>query len=590
MTSTIYVLSIGPVQDFIAAARRTRDLWFGSYLLSEISRAAARAIADGGGSLIFPALAKGSPELGATPQGKELEAFNVGNIILAEIPEGIDPADVHAAAEDAARTTWRSYADGARKEAKEVIRQDNIGEQIWESQINDLIEFNAAWVPLEDGAYPASRRRVMHLLGGRKSLRNFNPAIGDYRIPKCSLDGAHETVLKKTDSISKTLKLRLRMSEGEQLCAIDLTKRLAGGRKMSFPSVTRVALDPWVRRIMEKGGEAEDCLDEIGRLCAGDNLYSSGSGGYYPDFPYDGQVCYPDRLDVMLNDLKDLSDGGGDLQNLKEIKKHLIRLLVKDDIGEPFPYLAVLVADGDRMGEALSSIRSAPEHRNFSANLSRFAGEARNIVKGHNGFAVYSGGDDLLAFLPEDKCLEAARELHERFSDISGGLTLSIGIAIGHKNVPLEDLLKHGRNALSAAKDPNRNGLAIHLHTRSGGDPMKVREQWKPRGNNGMDKRLNQWVQMHLDDTLPDKAAYDLYQLAKDYEVWTHPPPADLLGKDMRRLLQRKRAAHGKREITAADIKSLMEGVVSVKDILKRAKELLIARHIATAAAGGGEP
>lgn len=38
-------ISIGPVQDFIATARRSRDLWFGSWLLSELSNSKAnRAI------------------------------------------------------------------------------------------------------------------------------------------------------------------------------------------------------------------------------------------------------------------------------------------------------------------------------------------------------------------------------------------------------------------------------------------------------------------------------------------------------------------------------------------------------------------
>ena len=41
--SDLLAISIGPVQDFISAARKTRDLWFGSHLLSEISKAAARA-------------------------------------------------------------------------------------------------------------------------------------------------------------------------------------------------------------------------------------------------------------------------------------------------------------------------------------------------------------------------------------------------------------------------------------------------------------------------------------------------------------------------------------------------------------------
>src|SRR5712692_3139887 len=53
----LFLVSIGPVQTFIASARRTRDLWFGSWLLSELSKAAAQEIvnASGRNSLIFPA-------------------------------------------------------------------------------------------------------------------------------------------------------------------------------------------------------------------------------------------------------------------------------------------------------------------------------------------------------------------------------------------------------------------------------------------------------------------------------------------------------------------------------------------------------
>ena len=47
-------ITIGPVQDFIAAARRTHDLWMGSRMLSELSKAVACCVRDLGGSLIFP--------------------------------------------------------------------------------------------------------------------------------------------------------------------------------------------------------------------------------------------------------------------------------------------------------------------------------------------------------------------------------------------------------------------------------------------------------------------------------------------------------------------------------------------------------
>ena len=55
--SHLMIIQIGPVQEFIASARRSRDLWYGSWMLSELSKAAAKAIVDSGGQLIFPASA-----------------------------------------------------------------------------------------------------------------------------------------------------------------------------------------------------------------------------------------------------------------------------------------------------------------------------------------------------------------------------------------------------------------------------------------------------------------------------------------------------------------------------------------------------
>jgi len=49
MSKYLLACSIGPIQGFIAAARRTRDFWFGSFLLSEISRAAAKGLDCGPG-------------------------------------------------------------------------------------------------------------------------------------------------------------------------------------------------------------------------------------------------------------------------------------------------------------------------------------------------------------------------------------------------------------------------------------------------------------------------------------------------------------------------------------------------------------
>ncbi|WP_048151090.1 type III-B CRISPR-associated protein Cas10/Cmr2 [Methanolacinia paynteri] len=604
MTKYLYVLSVGPVQDFIASARRTRDLWFGSYLLSEISRAAAKAIADSGGELIFPALKKSDPELEPTNRGHELDSFNIGNVILAKLPErGGDPEEINEKAETAAKDIWLNYAEAAKKEAKGVIRDDPTGDILWKEQVEDLIEFNSAWVPLEnEDDYRIARKRVIRLLAGRKSIRDFEQVKGVPGIPKCSLDGARESVLKEKRKNLGILELRMRLSDGEQLSAIGLTKRLAGGRKMAFPSVTRVALDPWVRRIVAEGGEAGELLDEIGSQCRGDNSFSSGTGNrHYSDFPYDGQVCYLPRLNEFKKDLTKIpedqrksSEFNDDLGNLLKIEGKLRKLKdleiqgSKRKIGEPNPYFAILIADGDHMGRAIANIESSNEHYKFSEKLSAFAGKAREIVeKDYHGVMVYSGGDDVIAFLPVDTCLKAARALHDEFGKTVEGLTFSVGIAIGHKNDPLEDLLDYGRQAEKAAKKPDRNGLALHLHTRSGGEPLKIREQWKEPGNNSMDERLDEWTGMHKKDEIPDKAGHEMLQMTREYKEWGSPPPAELLEKDLSRLLKRKSAGHGTTEISGENIRKIMEGVDSAETLHRRAKEIIIASRIASAATGG---
>ncbi|MGH7224981.1 MAG: type III-B CRISPR-associated protein Cas10/Cmr2, partial [Gemmataceae bacterium] len=152
VSTHLLAISVGPVQEFIAAARRTRDLWFGSYLLSEISRAVAVAVAEHG-KLIFPASA---------------QAPNVANVILVELAAGRDPATIAANAKRAAQMKWREgYAVPVLKEYQGVIDRE-----IWDDQVDDVIEFYAAWTPL-DGNYSEARARVMRLLAGRKYCRDF---------------------------------------------------------------------------------------------------------------------------------------------------------------------------------------------------------------------------------------------------------------------------------------------------------------------------------------------------------------------------------------------------------------------------------
>lgn len=611
MTAHLLAIAIGPVQDFIAAARRTRDLWFGSYLLSEISKAAAKVIDEAGGQLIFPA----PPAKGDLTRDSGL---SVANVILAELGVGLSSDRVQELAELAEKETrkiWKFYADAAKAEANSLINQN-----IWNEQVTDVIEFYAAWTPLNSPAqYPESRRRVMRLLAGRKACRDFIPAKGRSGVPKSSLDGARETVLIPKDQrkdilsepLNRSLAQRLRLSPGEELDVIGLTKRAA--TRETFASVVRVAADPWIRGIEKDGGETADRLRQIADQCRLESrsddveAFATGTGmhHYQGIFPYDGSILYHSRLQSMIrasnNDHRVIGDFEGlllskDLPKLTEIKSLLEKLqkAPPDGLGygEPETYLAVLVADGDRMGKAIAEIVSAEKHRLFSVQLATFAGEAKKIIEDdHSGCLVYSGGDDVLAFVPVDRCLDCARALHDRFADLMSSTkdlgieappTLSVGLAIGHCMEAMEDLLEYGRAAEKAAKEPNRDGLAVHLYPR-GGPPIEIHKPW----SENLDVRLKKWAEMHRTNQIPDKAAYDLRELARQYTAWSVATPdqkEDLtkaLRGDALRLIKRKRGNRG--DAGLSDLEGLLGVVHSAEEIHDVANEVILSRRIAAA-------
>jgi CRISPR-associated protein Cmr2 len=453
----------------------------------------------------------------------------------------------------------------------------------------------------------------MRLFGSRKALRHFDqsPSAGrGWRFEKSSLDGARESVLNPKAEFPKDIRLRLRLASNEHLCAVGVTKRL-GVQRMPFPSVVRIAIDPWIRGIVSSGDQtAIACLQDIKKNCEGDNRFSSGTGArkdkkFFEDFPFDGQVFFPSRLEDLKND-PDIPGESVDSKKLSQIKESIRQLRNctngHPEFGEPNPYFAILVADGDRMGRVISNIQSKDEHKKFSATLARFAGKARDIVENdkHHGVLVYAGGEDVLAFLPVDTCIGAARELHDEFGnllkefkdDTGKTPTLSVGLSIGHALEPLGDLIDYVHESEQDAKEPDRDGLAVHYHIRSGGDPIKVREEWTPKdivNKKGdvlnvvpLDKRLETWIGFFLEDRFPDGAANDLRQLAEDYRGW-QTIPEDLLIRDIERLLRRKQTGENK-GINENDLKLVLAGVTTYERLLQRATELILARKIAESA------
>mgnify|MGYP000884860322 CR=1 FL=1 len=552
MSRYLLSISIGPVQDFIVAARRTRDFWYGSWLLSEISKAAANELDAVGAELIFPASLTNNDLL---PDSD----FTATNKILAIIPENILPEDAFQRAEKAAIDRFFSEADKVFEQICKYINPER-----WENQIRDILEIYGAWVP-EEGIM--SRKLVERLLAGRKALRNFEQGQGEPRIPKSSLDGLRESVLKSKPHDSHLPMLKIR--PGEQLDSIGFIKRLGGGTK-SYPSVARVALDPWVRKVASDNSlKTKKAFEELIKISSHISSLPQIREPQYSLFPYEGTVCYVSRHEEVFS-----------RENVS-LKSRIQQVL--SDLPTPSPYMGVLMADGDKMGAALDSLNSFAEIKEVSLALSEFAKEAKKVITNHYGCLVYAGGDDVLAFVPLDKCLIIARDLYDLFGNIVGNkikmekTTLSVGIAICHFLEPLGDILQRARLAEKEAKSPDRNGLAISLYKRSGGAALSFRSSWEKNP----DQDIEAWLELFASNQLPSKAAYELYELADFYQRSKEIElPIEALEKDALRILERKDI---KKSAVPIVEKLLLQSIKNADEFKSRVEVMLFAEHLSQA-------
>ncbi len=537
MANYLITIALGPVQSLIGAARRTRDLWSGSWLLSETARAAARKLDElRPGCLIFPC-----PETAGDlkPQRSPGDAGNIANVLRAEI-EAVDAASARRLCEEAkaaAAARLTEIGDEQRQKLGGLLRQD-----VWEAQIGDTLEIFAAAVEMRDGGYPEASRKLGATLAARKATRDFAPSKFDGPgLPKSSLDGAMETVLPLMDTNHKARRV-LALSPGEQLDALGVIKRL-GGAPEQFTAYSRIAVDPWVRRLDD---------DQRQRLCAAyeplvgaEATRTTGNDGAYAQFPYDAQLLFPFRLENALGELHSTR-----LKALERCLKDVVR-----SAGSPVPYAAILQADGDRMGKLLAEAETADASRDISRALHDFASSVRSTVRSWHGHAIYAGGDDVLALVPLSGAQGCARKLaddfHERMSSLVRRMglpdesvpTLSVGIGIGHIMEPLGALRDRAHRAEQVAKGDAaaqpRNALAVILGVR-GGDEITWRARWDEEDAHDF---LRRFTNAYAEDSLPSRVAYDMRTIARRLN-WLddRSPTADeMRAAEVRRMLDRAR-------------------------------------------------
>ena len=571
----LVIVHVGPVQDFIAAARRSRDLWFGSWMLSELSKAAALEIVRQNGNdiecLIFPAP--------SNFQELQSEDFNVANKVVAMLKES--PEELGKSVRDAILDRLHAIRNEAYKKVKGRFDRTTA-----EEQVNDVLEFFWAACSV-NGEYGHAREVAECLLAARKATRDFTAVTWGSSIFKSSLDGQRESVIPEPvyDQIrdGQMTKERLRrdygVRVGERLCGVGLLKRHGkrGSGDDRFFSTSHVAALPLLKRLTDETATKKyiESLKQLGILS--DELGNVPTS--HPAFErHDGHLLFEERLSEFFEE-------EDKLKNAKEALHEFRRAAL--DNKSAIPYYALLLADGDRMGKAIDAQETAEQHRALSQTLTRFARSAAVIVKDYEGSLVYSGGDDLLAFVPLHTVLVCARCLSDTFRQelatfkVLEGVkqtspTLSVGIVVAHHLDPLSDALTLARAGEKAAKSVDgKNALAVTVSKRSGAD-RTVKGPW---GN--LDQRLEWFIKLHRTDAIPDGAAYEFRDLAQRLD---EQQLQAAMMKEAVRILRRKEPRRGQ-EAIANDVRERLERYITAEgaSLKELADELIIAREFAAA-------
>lgn len=625
--SHLLLVTLGPVQEFIAAARRTRDLWYGSWLLSELSRTAARTLAKDeiGATLIFPA------------DAEHLDRHEVVNRIMAELPSNNDPAVIGRQIEQAIKLRLGELRDQTFNDPARIRwPTEQAHRDLADRQVDDLLEIFWASAPIQDDRdYANARRMVETALAARKNTRNFaqvklDDAPRQGAIPKSSIDGARESVIpedryperrhsddERREKIEQLFK-EFGAKQAERLSGVDLLKRHGrrqvtnqaptnGSNEADFPSTSHFAALPFLERTVQASTKGkvtaafkhyrqglENLQANRTRLVRIEMLAPEYRNSSYIE-GYDASILFESRLAEEI-DTQDTAS----LQSAQRMLQEFFALAASGD--RPDPYYALLHADGDNMGKAIDHLATegAPKHRDFSTQLDSFASRVDTIVKQHHGALVYAGGDDVLAFLPLHTVLQCAHDLADEFRskleqftfNLNGqqtAPTLSVGIAIAHHLEPLSDTLDLARGAEKAAKKtPGKNGLAITLSKRGGGD-RTISGSWQAfatENNNGFFDRLTKFTEWHRSGAIPDSAAYDLHNLI---ERMGNTLPPDALKAEAVRIVKRKRGQSGRAATANAELVKLAQTLPTTNDkaqswnVAQFANELIVTREFAKA-------
>ncbi|MEN9501703.1 MAG: hypothetical protein RI964_988 [Pseudomonadota bacterium] len=512
-----FYFTLGPVQGFVSQARRTRDFWAGSFILSWLAAVAIKAVKHQGGEIQFPHADEnymkwliGDGKENKPTQGSIPNRFK--GLVAAVDPNTFKPDEVVKAVQEA----WKALADKVWEEDLGDVSPSSETARIWERQIPNF--WDMSWVVTKD-------KDDSSVLDKRKNWRTY--VAPKENGVKCSmmdgwqeLSGEERPDRKKMnvfwDAICTNGRYGMKsdLRKNEALCSMAFVKRrfsrhfakidrnmkqgwrLKGWEVQSaVPSVTYMAAVHWLEQALLKAkpddlvtfqqAAADLTGQEYGEWDSKIKCLELFTKDYKKLKSLDGNIFFETSLEnTNIFDVEKQAQAKKVLNLLKKIKKSA-------KLSDPTPFYAILLMDGDSLGMHMSNPKM---HYSITQGLADFTNGVPAIVQDNNGFLIYAGGDDVLAILPLEDAITCAAKLREHYlkcfkekpnDDLEKyryyiPTTLSGAIEFTHINMPLTSVLKDAHNLLDeVAKDGSgRDALAIRVWKR-GGLQLEWSQPWK---------------------------------------------------------------------------------------------------------------
>jgi CRISPR-associated protein Cmr2 len=590
----LLIFTIGPVQSFIASARKTQDLFAGSAILSHLTLLAYKRLvsavqAPAFVEPVFPKFDTMSKDATNPNRFAALIKNFDGDLagIIKKVKEDVIKID---------------FVEKALGKLKEKIPANTVLPANAEIQLRNLPEIYWAALELKDEkeGYVKKYADLESYLGGMKNIRNLGQLSEAGR--KCNVDGVHNIIVYRKSMDNENLyKLHLKannpvhvinkddegyakiweLSPGEGLSAVSFYKRRYYNDPHNFPGTARIAL---MHLLELEGKDGRQPVKNFEEFINYNNLVGSNGSIFKHS---DDQLFYEENINEATLNKAGVLKGGltvtSALENIKETRRALSEKMKAEKL-EDFTtkYYALLMFDGDRMGEWLSGENLVDKtqllsfHKMLSELLHEFAKKAREILVEPHGKTVYAAGEDFLGFVNLNSLIDVLKKLrglfHEEvnekikkafiFKPLAPGssetpnLTFSAGIAIAHYKQPLPTVLEETRNAEKKAKDAGGNCCCISIMRHSGGTTRCV----VPFGTTSSPadlKQVNALSEIIKEIREDNFSNTFIYQLIREMRVWQNVDVGGMFDIEAKRLI--KRSSNHKKEDKKAAVRVFNE-------------------------------